>query len=202
MGDISCLPLKNYREKYKLQVFVESGTLEGDGIQAALDAGFKEIISLDIDEEMVAKAHKRFANNNRVHIYYNDSVVWFQSSPPIIRSNRCLYWLDAHFPGATNNNELYLNPENTTVRELKQLIKIPRITESVIILDDLWLYEDGEYAWGSYINHLRKIGLDTRNIVKENIIPDKLPLELFAYTHDISRDYRHQGYLIMEPKYG
>jgi hypothetical protein len=54
--------LKNYPN----EVFVETGTYKGDGIQMALDCGFKAIYSFEGSEELALIAGKRFINDKRV----------------------------------------------------------------------------------------------------------------------------------------
>jgi hypothetical protein len=52
MGTIRKFNLKEIREKTGINVFVETGTLYGDGTDYAIDAGFLKIISIEIDKNV------------------------------------------------------------------------------------------------------------------------------------------------------
>jgi len=59
----------------------------------------------------------------------------------------------------------------------------------VFILDDLRIYEDGPYEYGNW---------DLRKFIP-NLNLDFLN-DIVSKTHTISKDMRHQGFLILTPK--
>ena len=78
------------------RIFVETGTFEGDGIQAALDAGAEKVYSIDQATSVVKKVRVRFAGDQRVEIIYDNSVRGLERLLPKLPKGRHLFWLDAH----------------------------------------------------------------------------------------------------------
>ena len=90
-------------------VFVETGTYKGDGIMAALGAGFEQIISIENDLTHVARVESLFGRNPKVMLTIGDSryCLW----PSIMTIEQpCTFWLDAHGDGP-------ITPESSTVPE-------------------------------------------------------------------------------------
>lgn len=81
--------------KNGIEVFVETGTSEGDSVQTALDAGFERIYSIELDPQTCERARKRFEGNSRVHIFNSSSV---EGLSKIMSSfnEEILFFLDAH----------------------------------------------------------------------------------------------------------
>lgn len=90
---------KSVLEKYKNEVFVETGTLNGEGVQAALDCGFREVHSIDIDKSLVDAQIKKYAGQPDRHFYAGSSATLL---PGILKDiqGRITFWLDAHADGA------------------------------------------------------------------------------------------------------
>jgi hypothetical protein len=84
--------------KYPNPVFIETGSFTGDGIQAAIDAGFQTIISIELSDHFYNMCKNRFRENPNVHIIKGDS---FKVLPDIIKNidSRITFWLDGHFSG-------------------------------------------------------------------------------------------------------
>jgi len=82
------------RHKGDRSVFLETGTFRGNGVQAALDAGFTTVRSVEIDRKLGEQARARFLDDPRVVIFIKDSVDWL---PAAARTwARPVVWLDAH----------------------------------------------------------------------------------------------------------
>src|SRR5690242_15318020 len=64
--------LNDYRERYGLTNFVETGTLFGDTI-AAMQPHFHRLVSIELSEELARKARERFAGQDNVTILQGDS---------------------------------------------------------------------------------------------------------------------------------
>ena len=77
---------------------VETGTFLGDGTQAALDAGFKHVFSIELYPDLHARALRRFANESRVTLLGGASV---ERLPEVLSllSEPATFWLDAHYCG-------------------------------------------------------------------------------------------------------
>ncbi|HSW85937.1 MAG TPA: hypothetical protein VLG49_00395 [Rhabdochlamydiaceae bacterium] len=111
--------------------FVETGSFGGEGIQKALDAGFSEVHSLDIEPAFIRDCKRRFKNRNNVHLWLRDS--GFQLWEVIEPINEPItFWLDGHRgtpdPRGGKNTPL--------MEELEQIKKHPIKTHTIMI-DDL-----------------------------------------------------------------
>jgi hypothetical protein len=134
--------LKNYPN----EVFVETGTYKGDGIQMALDCGFKAIYSFEGSEELALIAGKRFINDKRVAIFRADSR---ENIRHIIEQISCpiTFWLDAHpcgiayfekVNGSYNEIPTYEGGK-TILAELNQIDNHP-IKNHTILIDDWTIF--------------------------------------------------------------
>lgn len=92
--------------KYKgsMRTFVETGTLTGDGVQNAIDAGYTRILSIEIDDMLWSRAKERFMGDCRVQIMRGNSAALV---PVIVLGldEPCLWWLDAHHSGGSTGGK-------------------------------------------------------------------------------------------------
>ena len=119
--------------QFKQRIFFETGTLSGDGVQKALDAGFEEVYSIDIDPNFIQNSIHRFKNQKNVHVLLKDSSyqLWdviAQIQEPIV------FWLDAH-NGFPDPNAIGV--KNTPLLEELDQIKRHPIKTHTILIDDL-----------------------------------------------------------------
>ncbi len=115
---------------YPNEYFVETGTFQGAGIKRALNDGFKQIISLDIDGEFVDQARRNFSDYPNVKVYYGDSSkdLWGfikNINVPIT------FWLDGH------NMYPVVNEKNCPLLEELEQIKNHPIKNHTLIIDDM-----------------------------------------------------------------
>ncbi len=90
---------KNVLEKFKNDVFIETGTYLGGGVNLAIECGFKEIISIEMSYFYYIKCKEMFKSNQNVSIHFGDSA---KLLPSILQSvtKPATFWLDGHtIPG-------------------------------------------------------------------------------------------------------
>jgi len=126
--------LKHF-SRFKNNIFIESGTFLGNGLNCALQAGFQECYSVEIHEHLYLKAKDRFGKEikrQRVKLYHGDSGIILR---PIIESLTApaTFWLDAHI--SSNYGEKLA--KNCPVIEELEFIKNSRIKNHTILIDDL-----------------------------------------------------------------
>ena len=117
---------KGLFQKYPNPVFVETGSLYGDGIQQALDEGFKTVYSIELDPLLHIGVVNRFKDSPNVHLLFGDSGVLLKKVLEEI-NEPITFWLDAHMGNKTSPllNEL-------------QIIGQHKIKTHSIIIDDLF----------------------------------------------------------------
>ncbi len=194
MGKINRFDLSRIIAKFKTPVFFETGTFRGDGIDYALQSPFEKIISIEIVPDLAEKAKKRFAGNEKVKIIQGESSLVMQEELPELPDN-CIFWLDAHFPGADAGMKEYNADIDESIRlplviESSVIRRLRKGFKDVIIMDDLRIYEDGPYQNGNVpVDALPK---QNRNIdfVTQN----------FNKSHHIYKLYQEEGYILLLPK--
>lgn len=82
-------------KKYLNDMFIETGSYLGDGIQQALNAGFQNIISIELSDKYYSISTNRFINNHNIKIIKGDS---YKVLPDIIKdiNTNITFWLDGH----------------------------------------------------------------------------------------------------------
>jgi hypothetical protein len=124
--------------QYPNDIFVETGSGTGGGIQSALKYGFKEIHSIEINKQSYDYCVKLFINNNNVNLYLGDSMVIL----PQILSNikaKATFLLDAHVMDVNQTHGKELCP---VLEELKIIIMHSKNlgVKHSILIDDLKLF--------------------------------------------------------------
>lgn len=120
-------------KKYVANIFIESGTCFGDSVQIALDLGFNEIRSIELDESRHRFCKDRFFNQPRIKLVHGDSSIKFKELLDGIVEPATI-WLDAHYCNVlidTKGNNYPL------LMEIDQIVdtKIPHL----ILIDDTTL---------------------------------------------------------------
>lgn len=202
MGDLRIFDIEEIKTKFNLNVFVETGTLHGDTIEW-LYPSFEELHSIELDTELYEKAALRFNGNTKVKIHHGNSTDVLKKILPDIKKS-ALFWLDAHFPGADVHKVSYDNEKNEDIRvplyhEIQEIVKRQNTYNDVVIIDDLWLYEDGNYEWGTFDGHAQRCNFQVTRF--ELVSKDSSFLyEAFKETHNVQKINNHQGYLVFTPK--
>jgi hypothetical protein len=102
--------LHNGLRRYGFASFVETGTARGDSLAIAARLPFKALHSIEIVPDLAAAARVRFKDDARVQVWEGDSL---DCLPMILRdlpAEPCLFWLDAHFPGAHTGADYAAEP--------------------------------------------------------------------------------------------
>jgi hypothetical protein len=129
-----------YARQYQLQILVETGTYFGAMVEACKDA-FERIYSVELQESFYRRAQKRFARFPHIKLLNGDSATVLPTVLAQI-SERCLFWLDAHYMGGITAKGL---SECPVIREL-ELIGSHPARGHVILIDDARFFQ-GTGGW-------------------------------------------------------
>jgi hypothetical protein len=140
MGFSNNEQLKNY----VTDVFIETGTYHGDGVLTALNSGFNQVISIEIDADRYNHSTLRLSeqiNNKSVKLYLGDVV---NILPNILTEDlgKITFWLDAHETNSSDPCPLY--------KEL-EIIKSYKRNDCTILIDDLRCIKNN-YGWGNVVD--------------------------------------------------
>lgn len=125
--------------RYYSDYFVETGSFFGGAIQTAIDAGFSEIRSIEVDPELYLYCQNRFMYDTRVTLYLGDTL---EELPRVIAdiSDRITFWLDAHYGNSPTQGE----DPTPLLRELSIIKEHPR-HDHILLIDDVRLF--GKNGW-------------------------------------------------------
>lgn len=192
MSDLSAIYLRDLRQRYGLTTFVESGCYRGDGIAAALEAGFELALSSDIAPVHAKLSIDRFRGDDRVRITVDSSTSALREQMPLIRG-QALFWLDGHFPGHYGLHELE-SPETKfpLVKELQMIRELrPPFGRDVILADDMRVVDapDNPRWQPGEVSEYYRIEISIADLTKP-----------FLATHDAVVDCKQEGILVLTPR--
>lgn len=161
------MPLK-YLPKYS-EAFVETGTLNGAGVIRALDSGYTNVISIELDDNFCSIAQNTFKNNKNVQIIKGDSGLVLGEVIKNIDSE-ITFFLDGHYSGPGTAYGIHEYP---LLPELEH-IKNHHIKTHVILIDDLrmWKEYDDQLNLETVINYVLTINKDYEFFTIEGHIED------------------------------
>lgn len=127
--------VKKLKSVLPLNIFVETGTFEGDTIESVKDL-FSEIHSVELSEEYFRFCKDRFKDNNAINLYLDNSPIFLEKLQLSISKKSVLYWLDAHWCVADKTVG-----EKSQCPLLEELKAIKSLNDkSIIIIDDARLF--------------------------------------------------------------
>lgn len=122
--------VKEYAKAFSIRTFIETGTYEGDMVEATRKI-FDKVYSIELDMTLYKNAKQRFSRFKNITIIQGDSG---KVLPKLLKSIKfsCLFWLDAHYSGGiTAKGEL----ETPVIQELQSILN-HSIKKHVILIDD------------------------------------------------------------------
>jgi hypothetical protein len=128
-----------YARRFGSLVFIETGTLHGDMIEATRN-GFQHLWSIELDTPLYEAAVKRFQAYPHVTIVNGDSAIALPELLPEV-SGPILYWLDGHWSGGVTARGSMDTP---LLAELTAIIARGN-DRDVILIDDARLFGTGDY---------------------------------------------------------
>jgi len=120
------------------KIFVETGSLVGDGIQNAMDSGYESIISIECNPFYFKHCVERFKDNNNVKVILGDSSKdLFDAIKDI--NEPITFWLDAHYMWNDPNQDINKHPGSGKIPLIDELnqIKKHHLKNHIIMIDDL-----------------------------------------------------------------
>ena len=147
--------VKEYEAKYRLPVFIETGTYMGEMIDAVLNL-FPKIISIEFDLKLAQRAKNKYSSMRHVTILQGDSGTLLPELLSGIKEP-CLFWLDAHYSGGVTGQA---DSETPIVKEIKAILEHP-CSDHVILIDDAREFT-GNNNYPT-LEELRQLLKDSRN---------------------------------------
>lgn len=125
---------------YMTGTFIETGTADGEGIVVALEAGFEQVISIEVNPDVYVKACNRFMGDDRVLLVMGDSGVHLQQVISSIEE-KVTFWLDSHW----SQGECDMGPSVNKcpiLHDLRTIAGHP-VKDHIILVDDVRYFRAG-----------------------------------------------------------
>lgn len=125
---------------YPADVWIETGSYLGDGVEKAIRAGYQKIISIELSEHYYTITNNRYLSNKDVNIVLGRS---YEVLPKIladesISEKKILFWLDAHYSMCGTAGIDDPNPLLKELKVIKQWTEAAAVKlYPTIIVDDL-----------------------------------------------------------------
>lgn len=130
--------LQFFKQHLPLEIFVETGTYEGDNLLLA-EKYFKACFSVELNDEHFAEAQQAFKDKENIFIEHGDSKELLASIKEHVQEACTVFWLDAHDICNAINPDI--EPTDAQSPILGELNAIERLNEnSVLMIDDAHLY--------------------------------------------------------------
>jgi hypothetical protein len=134
--------VREYASRFRLSVLVETGTYFGAMVEACKDT-FEKIYTIELQEAFCRRAQKRFARFPHIRVLEGDSAIALEAVLGGI-SERCLFWLDAHYMGGISAKGESACP---AMQDLETIASHP-VPGHVVLIDDARLFQ-GRGGWPS-----------------------------------------------------
>lgn len=198
MGTLAHYNLRGIAHALGLRHFVETGTAQGDGLAyAAAVPEFETLHSIEIEPKLAAAARARFAYDRRIKIWQGDSRKVIHKLLRELPEEPCLWWLDAHFPGAHSGADYAAEADVHKRLPLTEEIAAIRAARGdlrdALLLDDARIYQPGPYGAGDLPSDWPPLAGVERSL--------DFVRNAYSETHGVVVDYSDQGYVIVWPKY-
>jgi hypothetical protein len=155
--------------------------------------------TIEIVPEIAAAARFRFKDHKQVQVWEGSSGRCLPLILKELPADPCLFWLDAHFPGAHHGAD-YSAESDAAVRlplddEVRMIRAARPDARDVLLIDDARIYQPGPYGSGDLPPEWAPIKGVERSAKRLDFIR-----ELYGKTHGMIVDYADQGYVMVFPR--
>lgn len=184
--------VENIINKYNIVNFIETGTGMGETLDYVSNCNFKSIQSCEIERDQYNMLKQKY-KDDRIRLWCGDStnmlITMLKNT-----SGPSLIFLDAHFPGTGYVRDSFIQTSDINTLPLEDELNILKsykyLNKSVIVVDDLRIYEDREYSGGKWEDRIKVVGELDSNFI----------YTILSDTHDYSVNLAHQGSVIYTPR--
>jgi hypothetical protein len=128
-----------YLDKFSIDCFIETGTMEGHMVKAA-KPHVKKVYSIELDDFRFNVCRFRFLLCRHVTVFKGDSAEVLSDLLGRV-SGPALFWLDAHF---SCDDAIRPEIETPIMQELSS-IKNHQVKSHIILIDDVRSFGQGDY---------------------------------------------------------
>lgn len=145
-------------KKYPGDIFFETGSNNGLGIDVAIKAGFTKIYSLEIDEKYYNLCKEKYKDNKNVFLFLGSSINLLYDIASKL-SGKIVFWLDGHIDSCVCNTV----HDYPLEYEILQIGKLPYKSHNILI-------DDIRYCETTIIEQNKNLKLPSLNQIKARIL--------------------------------
>ncbi|TAE78165.1 MAG: hypothetical protein EAZ65_02825 [Verrucomicrobia bacterium] len=127
--------LRDFRDRFGLEILVETGTYKGDMVEA-MKGGFRKVYSIELADHFHQAAVRRFQQDAHVEILHGDSGRVMAELVPKL-DGPTLFWLDGHYSAGTTAR----GDKDTPILEELDHIFARKDFHCVVLVDDARCFE-------------------------------------------------------------
>jgi len=170
MQSLDAYTTKDTFAKYPNEYFIESGGFVGDGIQMAIDTGFKKIYSIELKPAFHENNCLRFASCPFVNLVLGDTA---DMLPVVLRKidAPATFWLDGHYSGSDTAKGKTNTPLLTELEHIAQ----HHIKTHTILIDDIRQFGTSDMDFitlDEVVGKIRSINPDYEFLFEDGYIPN------------------------------
>jgi hypothetical protein len=121
--------------RYPNSTLVETGSWHGDGISAALDAGFGRVLSVELSADLYGGLARKYKGDARVQLWHGASEFLLGEMIASL-TEPATFWLDAHYSSGDTARGSSITP---ILFELASIAAHP-IKNHTLLIDDVRLF--------------------------------------------------------------
>ena len=125
--------IRNY-SRIIADVFIETGTFQGESLGFACSLPFQKLISCDVSFQHYENAKNKFKEDKRVFLHHESSYTLLKKIIDPTKSTT--FWLDGHWQNVNNHEIDSSGLECPLLEELKQIFSFSWIKKPLILIDD------------------------------------------------------------------
>lgn len=122
--------IKNYQEKYSIEILIETGTYLGAMVNATKD-NFKKIYTIELDMKLYLHTKNKFEKFKHIKIFLGDSAKILSKLLKTVKKP-AIFWLDAHYSKGITAKGGKLTP---ILEELTAILN-HKVKDHIILIDD------------------------------------------------------------------
>jgi hypothetical protein len=162
MNTFSTTLLPEIYKEYKNNIFFETGTFMGGGVELALHFNTNKIISVEIIKKLYDQCVLKFNKeilNKQVELFYGNSPDVIKNILPNL-TDKITFWLDGHKDGSNPHENK--NTHSPLMQELEAIKNYSTRNDNVILIDDIRMFHSFDDWAGNNNYHVK----DVENFIK------------------------------------
>jgi hypothetical protein len=138
--------IRDIKQETGVTAFFETGLLGGETFGHALDLGFEKVCSIEIKQEFVDRALRRYSQwvSTGVANPIADDSSNLGEYLSFVENHKCLFWLDAHLDSGLET-AVKMPLTSCPLRKELEGIKKSKRNDHVIMVDDLRILTNQDY---------------------------------------------------------